>query len=158
MLEWSAHLPVVTFPAGVDVIAEGVLHGRLFVLVDGSVDVSRHGTVVATIDEPGSIFGEMSALLGGLSTATVRSRDECRFHRCDDPQAFLTEQPGVALAVAATLARRLDMVTGYLVDIRTQYADRVDHLGVVDAVLGALVHHQGRAADPGSEREPDAPY
>lgn len=152
MLEWSTHLPVVTFPAGVEVLRAGEVHGLLLVLVEGTVEVSRHDTLVAAIDEPGSIFGEMSAQLGGPATATLRSRDACRFHRCEDSQAFLTEEPGVALAVAATLARRRDTITGHLVDLRTQYAD---HLGMVDTVLGSLVHHQGRAPDPGSEREPD---
>jgi hypothetical protein len=56
------------------------------------------------------------------------------------------------------LAQRLDVMTGYLVDLRRQYADRGDHLGMLDTVLDSLRHHQRRAVEPGSEREPDGPY
>ena len=54
------------------------------------------------------------------------------------------------------LARRLDTINGYLVDLRHQYGDR-DNLGMVDTVLESLRHHQARI-EPGSEREQDAPY
>ena len=42
--------------------------------------------------------------------------------------------------------------------LRAQYADRDDHLGVVDEVLGTLLQRQSTPVDPGSEREPEAPY
>ena len=41
LLTWSAGLPEVTHPAGSVVLQEGVVHGLLFVLVDGAVEVSR---------------------------------------------------------------------------------------------------------------------
>ena len=63
----------------------------------------------------------------------------------------------MARAVATTLARRLDTINGYLVDLRHQYGDR-DNLGMVDTVLESLRHHQARTAEPGSERQRDAPY
>jgi CRP/FNR family transcriptional regulator, cyclic AMP receptor protein len=158
MLEWSADLPVVFYPAGAEVIREGEVHGVLLVLVDGVVEVSREGTVVAMIDDPGSVVGEMSALLGGPAMATVRSVGGCTFRRSDDPHSFMTQHPEVTLAVAATLARRLRAITGYLVDLRRQYADRSDHLAMVDVVLESLTHQQHTTAEPGSDREPDAPY
>jgi CRP/FNR family transcriptional regulator, cyclic AMP receptor protein len=158
MLGWSADLPVVFYPAGAEVIREGEVHGSLLVLVEGTVEVSREGTVVAMIDEPGSVLGETSALLGGPATATVKCVGDCSFRRSDDPRSFMREHPGVALAVATTLARRLHTITGYLVDLRRQYADRSDHLGMVDVVLESLAHQQRATVEPGSDREPDAPY
>jgi CRP/FNR family transcriptional regulator, cyclic AMP receptor protein len=158
MLGWSADLPAVVYPAGAEVIREGEIHGVLLVLVEGRVEVSRQGSVVAVIDEPGSVLGEMSALLGGPASATVRCVGGCSFRRSDDPRGFMSEHPGVALGVATTLARRLHTITGYLVDLRQQYADRGDHLGMVDIVLESLAHQQRTTVDPGSDREPDAPY
>ena len=43
-------------------------------------------------------------------------------------------------------------------NLRRQYADRGDTLGMLDTVLDSLRHHQRRAVEPGSEREPDGPY
>jgi CRP-like cAMP-binding protein len=158
ILEGSAHLPMVSVPSGTEILREGTSSGVLLVLVDGTVEVLRQGTLVMSIDEPGSILGETSALLGRAATATLRSASECRLRRCEDPHGFLAEHPEVALAVAVTLARRLDTITGYLADLKDQYADRSDHLGVVDTMLAGLAHHHGPAFEPGSEREPEAPY
>lgn len=157
MLDWSADLPEVTLPGGAVLIREGEVHSRLFVLVDGAVEVSRAGSTLRVVDDPGAVFGEMSALLGGAATATVRAVRETRLRRSDDGPAFLRSQPGVTHAVATMLAQRLDVMTGFLVDLRNQYADRGDSLAMLDTVLDSLRHHQTRAVDPGSEREPDGP-
>jgi len=147
----------VHYPAGAVLIREGEVHGNLFVLLDGAVEISRSDTLLTVVDAPGAIFGEMSALLGSAATATVRALRDSRLRRSDDPQEFLDGNPLVARAVATTLARRLDTINGYLVDLRHQYGDR-DNLGMVDTVLESLRHHQARTSEPGSERQRDAPY
>jgi CRP-like cAMP-binding protein len=113
---------------------------------------------VSVIDQPGAVFGEVAALLESPSTATVVSRGTSTFRVSEHPEEFFRESPEVAIAVAATLARRLDALTKYLADVRAQYAGGDGHLGLVDVVLESLSVHQGAVADPGSERERDAPY
>jgi CRP/FNR family transcriptional regulator, cyclic AMP receptor protein len=54
--------------------------------------------------------------------------------------------------VARILSRRVRLVTGYLVDLKRQFADRDDHLAMVDAVLESLVHRQGAESELGSDR------
>jgi len=158
ILTASADLPEQTYTAGDAVIVEGERQGCLHVLVSGSVEVTRAGVPVATIDQAGAIFGELEALLDAPATATVTARGDCRFRFTDHPEEFLTSQPAVALAVATTLAQRLDALTRYLVDVRQQYSGRDDHLGMVDVVLESLIHHQDAPPDPGSDREIQAPY
>ena len=148
----------VTVPAGTAVMEEGRRHHLLMRLLSGSVRVTIGGTEIHVIDEPGAMFGEMAALLDGEATATVTTLEECVFLRSEDPLAALLDHPELMLEVAITLARRLDLVTRYLADLRAQYADRDDHLGVVDEVLETLLQRQSTSADPGSEREPEAPY
>jgi CRP/FNR family cyclic AMP-dependent transcriptional regulator len=53
-------------------------------------------------------------------------------------------------------AARLDGMTQYLVDVKQQYADRDDHLGMVDGILDVLVHHHPKQAQTGSARDPEA--
>jgi CRP/FNR family transcriptional regulator, cyclic AMP receptor protein len=151
-------LPQRAYPAGADIIVEGMPQLSLYVLAAGAVEVSRDAVPVSVIDEPGAIFGELAILLRSPATATVRAQTPSTFWVPESPMEFLETRPAVALAVATTLARRLDAVTGYLVDLRNQYAGREDHLGVVDVVLESLSHHQGPPADPGSDRETEAPY
>jgi len=151
-------LPEVAFSDGQTVYAEGERHGDLLVLVSGAVRVSAKGAEISTIDSPGALFGEMAMLLDAPATATVVSIGESRFLRAEDPFALLRLRPQIALGIAVTLARRLDLITQYLADLRNQYADRSDHLGVVDTVLESLLQKQGTSVEPGSERQPDAPY
>lgn len=158
ILAAAADLPEVTVADGVDVIKEGEHQETLLVLVAGTVVVSRDAVQVSVIDQPGALFGDLSVLLRAPATATVRTVNSCTFRVSDDPQGFLRARPEVALAVATMLARRLDALTRYLVDVRAQYSDRDDHLGMVDVVLESLSHHQGRDPDPGSDREREAPY
>jgi CRP/FNR family cyclic AMP-dependent transcriptional regulator len=151
-------LPQVTYADGAVVLEEGRHHRELLVLISGIVRVSAQGADISTIDEPGAVFGEMAFLLDGAATATVTAVGECRFLRSDDPALLGRDHPEVALDIATTLAQRLDLVTRYLADLRNQYADREDHLSVVDTVLQSLVQRQPSGQEPGSDREPEAPY
>jgi CRP/FNR family transcriptional regulator, cyclic AMP receptor protein len=158
ILAAASGLPEVAFADGAAVLIEGESEGRLLVLLAGAVEVSRDEIPVSVIDKPGAIFGEVAALLSTPASATVKARGECVFAVCVDPRAFLQSHPDVALAIAEVLAQRFDRLTRYLVDVRTQYADRPDHLGMVDVVLESLAHHQGAPPEPGSDRESEAPY
>jgi CRP-like cAMP-binding protein len=154
-LDHCAGLPERTFEAGEVVIQEGVA-GSLFVLVDGAVEVLKGDVQVNVVDERGSIFGEVSALLGVPPMATVRALERSRFYVVDEGLAFIASRPELALAVARLLASRLMSVTSYLVDVKKQFEDQEGHLGIVDEVLETLVHAQGtEVVDRGSDREPD---
>jgi len=155
-LDHCAGLPERTFEPGDVVIQEGV-GGPLFVLVAGAVEILKGDVRVNVVDEPGSIFGEVSALLGVPPMATVRALERSRFCVADDGLAFIASRPELALAVARLLAGRLMSVTSYLVDVKKQFEDQAGHLGIVDEVLETLVHAQdaGENATRGSDREPD---
>jgi len=155
LLTLSQDLPVATLSSGEGLIHEGTRPGHMLVLVSGTVVVERDGVTFARIDSPGSVFGEMSVLLDRPATATARAHTAVTVRVIDDPSAFLVERPGAALAVLRTTASRLDGLTRYLVDVKQQFADTAGHLGLVDQILGQLVHHQGPAARPGSARDPE---
>jgi CRP-like cAMP-binding protein len=129
------------FAAGGVVIEQGGETGELLVLVSGSVEILRDDVRVAKAAEPGVVFGEMSALLGGPATATVRALEPAVFAVIGAPRAFLIAQPEAGLYVAELLARRLDSLNKYLIDVKRQYEGH-DHLGMVDEVLETLMHRQ----------------
>ena len=79
-------------------------------------------------------------------------------HVVDDPERFLTERPGAALAVLRVTAARLDRMTQYLVDVKAQFAEEEGHLGMVGSILDTLVNHQGPAARTGSARDPEGDH
>ena len=128
-----------SFKPGDVLIAEGGQEGKLFVLIDGQVEVLRKETQVSYIDEPGSIFGEMSVLLDMPYSATVKALSELRAYVIDDAIAFLASKPEIAIYVASLLARRLYYTTSYLVDLQQQAAGKREDLDLVDRILEQLV-------------------
>jgi CRP/FNR family cyclic AMP-dependent transcriptional regulator len=136
----------------------GVTVDQLFVLVEGTLMVLKGDMPITVVSEPGSVIGEMAMLLGATPSATVRAVGDVQVRVIDEPLPFLRSNPDLALGVARLLARRLATVTSYLADIKVQFADRDDHLGLVDEVLDALVHDQSADAEPGSARDPDPSY
>ena len=127
------------FQPGSLLIQEGGTEGRLFVLIDGQVEVLRKETQVSYIDEPGSIFGEMSVLLDMHYRATVKALSTVRAYVIDDAIRFFESQPEIAIYVATLLARRLYYTTSYLVDLQQQAAGKREDLDLVDAILAQLV-------------------
>ncbi|MEA3147647.1 MAG: family transcriptional regulator, cyclic receptor protein [Verrucomicrobiota bacterium] len=127
------------FDAGQMVIEQGGKTGLLFFLVEGAVEVVKDGVTVAKSSQPGAVFGELSALLGGNHTATVRALQPCEFQVVQNPREFLELSPLVCLHVCELIARRLDALNKYLVDVKRQYEGH-EHLGMVDNVLETLMH------------------
>jgi|ERR1041384_4014452 CRP-like cAMP-binding protein len=132
------------FACGEVVLREGEATGHLFFLIEGAVEVMKDNVPVARTSEPGVVFGEMAALLGGNHTATVRAAKPCAFYLVKNPREFLEATPPVCLHVCELLARRLDALSKYLVDVKQQFEGH-DHLGMVDEVLETLLHRQPRA-------------
>ena len=143
LLELLKDQPAVQFATGENVIEQGSRSGTLLVLIDGSLEVLRDEVRVARVSEPGAIFGELSILLGGDHTATLRALTPCSFHVIDEPLARLRASAELSLHVAELLAHRLDALNKYLVDVKRQYEGH-DHLGMVDEVLDALMRRHPR--------------
>ncbi len=127
------------FGTGQVVIAQGEKTNLLFFLIEGAVEVVKDGVPVAKSSEPGAVFGELSALLGGNHTATVRALKPSAFHVVQNPREFLEASPIICLHVCELIARRLDSLNKYLVDVKQQFNGH-EHLGMVDNVLETLMH------------------
>jgi CRP/FNR family cyclic AMP-dependent transcriptional regulator len=132
-------LPAKQFTAGTVLIEQGTHADRLYFLIDGDVEVLKDGTLIADVSERGAVFGEMSILLNAAHTATVRVRTPSSFRVAGASLEFLRDNPDVALYVAEILARRLDSLNRYLVDVKSQFKGFDDHLNMVDGVLDALM-------------------
>ena len=158
LLDLASSWPELHADIGDVIVSEGSSTDRLTVLVDGALEVRTAGEVVATIDQPGACIGEISLLLDHRHGASVVATAPSRLRVLDNASAVLADDATLLLPVAAILAARLRLVTTYLADLRHQYAGSGHGLGMVSEVLGSLTQHYGTTVDPGSEREPDAPY
>jgi CRP/FNR family transcriptional regulator, cyclic AMP receptor protein len=139
ILDYCKDRKAQNFKSGAVLVREGSSERKLFVLIEGQLEVLRGETQVSYVDEPGSMFGEMSVLLDMPYSATVKALSDVKAHVIDDPLAFLTSKSEIALEVASLLARRLYYTTTYLVDLQQQAAGRREDLDLVDKILAQLV-------------------
>lgn len=137
-------LPLRAAAAGEILIEEGQPLSGIYFLESGEVEVLKQGTLIAEVFEPGAVFGEMSWLLRTTPMATVRTLAPSTFRHVADPQVFLRDHPEVMLHMAAILARRIDSLARYVVDIKAQFRDQANHLGIMDEVLESLMHKHPR--------------
>jgi CRP-like cAMP-binding protein len=155
LIDCCTGLPEVRLDPGTVVLTEGDKSGKLYILIEGELQVLRGNIEVATVSEPGSVFGEMSVLLDVPHTASVKALRPSRAYVVEDAETFLQSSPRMLRHIGALLALRLQSATGYLADVKRQFAESRDHFGMVDEVLETLLHQQKQAFNPGSDRESD---
>jgi len=110
-------LAASTFNPGETVLAAGSTTGQLFILRKGLVEVVRDGVRIATVSEPGAIFGELAVLLDKPHTADVRTIKRSELHVAK-ASSLLTGDVAALLYVSAILARRLDAANEVIVEIK----------------------------------------
>lgn len=147
-------IPLVDVADGTVLLGEGQKTGRVYILAQGRIEVLRGDTQVTVLDEPGTLVGEMSVLLGVPHTATARALGDAKVHVVEDGEVFFSARPELSWLVARLLAVRLNAATTYLVDLKRQFAGHGDHLEMVGEVLETLMHLQERDFHPGSDRDP----
>jgi CRP/FNR family transcriptional regulator, cyclic AMP receptor protein len=155
ILSYCSDIAMEHVAAGTVLFRQGTSNGQVYILSQGRIEVVRDEIQVAVLDEPGSLLGETSILLGVPHTATARALDDTQVHVIEDGHAFFRAHSEFAWLVARLLANRLNAATTYLVDLKHQFAEHDNHLGMVGEVLETLMHQQERDFHPGSERDPD---
>jgi CRP-like cAMP-binding protein len=145
ILDHCRALEQVTFQPGDVLLPQGGTTGCLYILVSGKLEVSQGDVPITFVSEPGSIVGELSLLLDVPHQVDVIAAAPSVCHVTRGGRDFLRSNPELALLLAEMLARRMKGMIGYLADLKAQYEDRKDHLGMVDEVLLNLAHRVPKA-------------
>ena len=89
-------------------VGEGDVGTEFFVILEGTADVTRHTTKVATLG-PGSFFGDLALLDRAPRNATVTAETAMELAVIGQREfsALIDEVPGFAHKLLAGLARRL---------------------------------------------------
>lgn len=117
--------------AATAVFKEGERPQGLMVLLEGTVEVFKEGSneVLATIDAP-TVLGEISLLMEGPHTASVRAKTACEFSLLTSTQfhRLLREESVAAYKVIAilaeVLARRLNRMDEKFVEVSRKTASK----------------------------------
>jgi CRP-like cAMP-binding protein len=98
--------------AGTVIAREGEPGVGLFIIVDGTADVSIGGRKKATLG-PGDFFGEIALLDGGPRTATVTAKSDVALLGLTEWvfRGLMVEHPSIALKTLQQMAARLRSAT-----------------------------------------------
>ncbi len=116
------------FEKGQVLFKEGDSTSDLYILISGSVDVSRNGKVIASISDKGTFIGEMSTLLKTPRTATIRAAEDSMLFVVpeDAVEKFIAESPNIGIKLCQMLARRLQSTTEQFSTLKVQAAELED--------------------------------
>ncbi len=134
-LKKLAALPLESYGAGATVFEDGTKTGRLLILRSGAVAIVKNGTEIATVAEPGAVFGEISALLDQPHGADVFALESSEFHVAD--AATLLRDPAALLYVTMLLARRVSGANLAFLELKQQLAAG-EPAGLIDATLDKI--------------------
>jgi CRP-like cAMP-binding protein len=109
----AARVREVTVLAGEVIIEQGELPEDIYVLEDGTVEISHDGIVVNN-QGPGGVVGEIALVDPQRRTATVRATTDVRAMvlSIDDFQAVATEMPEIARDLHAIATKRIAELDG----------------------------------------------
>ena len=114
--ETPASLPLVTRGPGEIVLSAGSKTDRLMILKRGAVRVLKDSVEIARVNQPGAVFGELSALLNVPHGADVLASEYSEFYIAD--ATLLQEDPVALLYVARIIAARLLAADNSLVEAK----------------------------------------
>ncbi len=90
------------------VLKEGELGKGFCILESGSLEVVREGKILSEIDQPGSIFGELSEILGMKRDAVIKAKTDSKVRHVEESiEDIVTKNPKVSVKLIRTLGRRL---------------------------------------------------
>jgi hypothetical protein len=97
-----------THPAGATIVREGEFDDCMYLIVDGTIHITREGQQLAELG-PRDFFGEMAVLDAEQRSATATAASRVRLLRLDRHDLFVVmdEQPAIAITICQTLTRRV---------------------------------------------------
>lgn len=146
---------MTTFEVGQTLFLEGDDSQDLYILVEGKAGVLKGSKIIAEISENGSVFGEMSFLLGENRTATVKALTDLKVIKIprEEISAFLNEFPEVVREFARYLAKRLDETSQIVYGLK-EFCDRLPDAVILTDRNGKILSWN-RAAEKLYGREED---
>ncbi len=97
------------FPPGSSVCKQGDIGDELYILKKGKLKVIVNGENIASIEDPGSVIGEMALLLGETRNATLEAVEETVLTvvKKTNLKEFAQSQPSFLKNISTDLARRV---------------------------------------------------
>lgn len=104
------------YSAGTTIIQQGTKSKSFYILMTGKIGIYKDGIKLADYSEPGTVVGELSAILGKPRSATVLCLTDAELIEIDgDIDEQIVRHPDIIQYILLNLAERLYNTTEGLV-------------------------------------------
>ncbi len=119
-----------SFEAGTTILKQGVKSKSVYIIIDGAVEVSADDAHVKILSEPGTVFGELAALLDEPRIANVIATQDCRCYVMDDISQICDLNEDAFLELTRGEFDRLFDSVNLLLHFLQQFTEEAEKLGV----------------------------
>ena len=113
------------YSVGSIIAQEGNIGHEMFVLNRGKLGVFKGEEMIAQIEEEGVFFGEMSEILGGARTATLKALTDCVVTvYTGGIDRIIRDFPSITKKLIQTLAERLKDTTDRFYAFKVEVAQK----------------------------------
>ncbi len=107
----------IVFDPGQVLIKEGVMGNGFYILRSGSLEVYKDKVRIAEINQPDTIFGEMSDILNKPRTCNIIAKTKSTVeHIANGIDETVRKKPDLTKQILRDLAERLEQTTKKLAD------------------------------------------
>ncbi len=109
---------IIEVEPGRTIIEQGITGRGFYILQSGTLEVFKDNVKLAVLMHPGTVFGEMSDILGRPRTCTIRAKTKVEVLHIgsENMEETLASNPAIAIKIIKTLAARLERTTQKLAD------------------------------------------
>lgn len=109
------------FKAGDIILRQDSIGTEFYILIQGKVGIYKDGSKLAEYSEPGTVVGEISAILHTPRSATIIALTDSEFIEIRGTiEEEIRTNPDIILYVLSNLAERLRTTTGDLATVATR--------------------------------------
>ncbi len=130
LLDFCSNFDKKDFSAGQDMIAIGEHSKIVYILISGSVDVMVNDTFITNLSEPGTVVGEISALLEIPRTASVKAKEACRAFVISDISNLFDTSIDASLEITRLEFDRLFKAANNLILLKEEFLEAASHAGL----------------------------
>ncbi len=130
LLDFCSNFDKQEFLPGENIITMGEQSKTVYILIHGSVDIMVNDNFIHTLNEPGTVLGEISALLDTPRTTTVKVKEACRVLVINDISNLFNTSIDVSLEVTRLEFDRLFSATNNLIRLKDEFLEAAAHAGL----------------------------
>ncbi len=131
LLDYCGEFEKQTFSLGQNIVTQGDQSKKtVYILIKGKIAINVNDKHICSLGAPGTVVGEISALLDSARTATVQAIENCEFYVIPDIFNLCKQNIDASFQLAKAEFTRLLLLTELLLSLKENFLQAARHIGL----------------------------